>query len=324
MLTLTCSIAEAGGYVRGYYRQNGTYVAPYYRGGSGTGSSVASTSTGKPCGNAFISAEKTCNIGTTIYKASDFRDCEEANANGIADIPRNSVAYTSQLDRDGDGIACESNGKDATSIVTLALPEAPAATGTAATQQSGTVTVVNNRKVAMFGGVCPTFKLSSSSIEVTIPAQFPNPERKEYVDHLECGGFILDIAAGYSAYRQVFIGAPTWQAAWALAISKEHYLRLDLDVDTTVRLELVNGVASTYSEFQTLTPRKTAVIALSANGGALQPVLFDGKTTPQQLQDGVNRFYQSAAPPYGNYQLIEVDTKRNTVTFIPTAKMPAQ
>lgn len=37
-----------------------------------------------------------------------FANCTEAKAAGYHDIPRGAPGYSSKLDRDGDGIACES------------------------------------------------------------------------------------------------------------------------------------------------------------------------------------------------------------------------
>ena len=37
-----------------------------------------------------------------------YRNCSEAHADGRYDIPQGDAAYRSKLDRDGDGIACES------------------------------------------------------------------------------------------------------------------------------------------------------------------------------------------------------------------------
>jgi hypothetical protein len=37
-----------------------------------------------------------------------YANCTEARANGDSDIPSSSDKYQSKLDRDGDGIGCES------------------------------------------------------------------------------------------------------------------------------------------------------------------------------------------------------------------------
>lgn len=41
-------------------------------------------------------------------QGSEFRTCAEARAAGLSDIPRGGHGYGPHLDRDGDGIACES------------------------------------------------------------------------------------------------------------------------------------------------------------------------------------------------------------------------
>lgn len=43
-----------------------------------------------------------------IADAAPYRNCTEARANGDTDIPASSDKYGSHLDRDGDGIGCES------------------------------------------------------------------------------------------------------------------------------------------------------------------------------------------------------------------------
>ncbi|MCV7194006.1 excalibur calcium-binding domain-containing protein [Mycolicibacterium brumae] len=40
--------------------------------------------------------------------AAPYKNCSEARANGDTDIPSSSDKYGSHLDRDGDGIGCES------------------------------------------------------------------------------------------------------------------------------------------------------------------------------------------------------------------------
>ncbi len=40
--------------------------------------------------------------------AAPYKNCSEARANGDTNIPSNSDKYGSHLDRDGDGIGCES------------------------------------------------------------------------------------------------------------------------------------------------------------------------------------------------------------------------
>ena len=52
-------------------------------------------------------------MGATKKKASGnstvyFKSCKEARAAGYSDIKKGEPGYSSKLDRDGDGIACES------------------------------------------------------------------------------------------------------------------------------------------------------------------------------------------------------------------------
>ena len=48
--------------------------------------------------------KKTSGSSSTIY----FKSCKEARAAGYSDIKKGEPGYSSKLDRDGDGIACES------------------------------------------------------------------------------------------------------------------------------------------------------------------------------------------------------------------------
>ncbi|EID17846.1 excalibur calcium-binding domain-containing protein [Mycolicibacterium phlei] len=43
-----------------------------------------------------------------IASAEPYKNCTEARQNGDTNIPASSDKYGSHLDRDGDGIACES------------------------------------------------------------------------------------------------------------------------------------------------------------------------------------------------------------------------
>lgn len=43
-----------------------------------------------------------------VAAAGPYKNCAEARKNGDTNIPRGSDKYGSHLDRDGDGIACES------------------------------------------------------------------------------------------------------------------------------------------------------------------------------------------------------------------------
>ena len=48
--------------------------------------------------------KKKASGNSTIY----FKSCKEARAAGYSDIKKGEPGYNSKLDRDGDGIACES------------------------------------------------------------------------------------------------------------------------------------------------------------------------------------------------------------------------
>lgn len=43
-----------------------------------------------------------------VASAAPYKNCSEARANGDTDIPSSSDKYGAHLDRDGDGIGCES------------------------------------------------------------------------------------------------------------------------------------------------------------------------------------------------------------------------
>lgn len=49
-------------------------------------------------------AKKKASGNSTVY----FKSCKEARAAGYSDIKKGEPGYSSKLDRDGDGIACES------------------------------------------------------------------------------------------------------------------------------------------------------------------------------------------------------------------------
>ena len=52
----------------------------------------------------MMGAAKKSSGSSTVY----FRSCKEARAAGYSDIKKGEPGYSSKLDRDGDGIACES------------------------------------------------------------------------------------------------------------------------------------------------------------------------------------------------------------------------
>jgi Excalibur calcium-binding domain len=60
---------------------------------------------------AFAITTLAVGIGTFLAPAAladpPYKNCSEAHADGRYNIPSNDPAYRSQLDRDGDGYACE-------------------------------------------------------------------------------------------------------------------------------------------------------------------------------------------------------------------------
>lgn len=56
-----------------------------------------------PMAGATKKVKKTTG-NSTVY----FKSCKEARAAGYSDIKKGEPGYSSKLDRDGDGIACES------------------------------------------------------------------------------------------------------------------------------------------------------------------------------------------------------------------------
>lgn len=97
-LLATQSFGEArkGGYVRGYTRKDGTYVSGYYRGGSSGGYSSSSSSGYSGSSSSYS------------YSSTTFANCTAAKAAGYSNMTVGSAGYSSKLDRDGDGVACES------------------------------------------------------------------------------------------------------------------------------------------------------------------------------------------------------------------------
>lgn len=80
--------------VRGYTRRDGTYVRPYTR--SSPGSDAGGSSS-----------------GITFTPSVNFRSCAQARAVGYSTITAGNAAASSALDRNGDGLACESGDADA-------------------------------------------------------------------------------------------------------------------------------------------------------------------------------------------------------------------
>jgi hypothetical protein len=57
-----------------------------------------------------------------------YANCSEAEADGVTNIPSTDAAYTTGLDRDGDGIACEDNGSDTAVLIDGGFEQSAAAT----------------------------------------------------------------------------------------------------------------------------------------------------------------------------------------------------
>ncbi|CAJ1584399.1 excalibur calcium-binding domain-containing protein [[Mycobacterium] wendilense] len=47
-------------------------------------------------------------LAAPVAAAAPFKNCTEARSNGYSNIPSSSEYYGPHLDRDGDGIGCES------------------------------------------------------------------------------------------------------------------------------------------------------------------------------------------------------------------------
>ena len=132
LLLLGGALAEARRVsVRGYTRRDGTYVRPYTRSSPGSGSSSSS-------GGSYTS--------TSVYTPSvTFRSCAAARAAGYSNIMVGSAGYSSALDRDGDGVACESGS-------------AGSSTGSqsTSTRSSSATTSTPNRTLYGTGGLSST------------------------------------------------------------------------------------------------------------------------------------------------------------------------
>nr|DAX76252.1 MAG TPA: Excalibur calcium-binding domain protein [Caudoviricetes sp.] len=57
-----------------------------------------------PMAGATKKVKKSSGNSTTVY----FKSCKAAKAAGYSDMKRGEPGYSTNLDRDGDGIACES------------------------------------------------------------------------------------------------------------------------------------------------------------------------------------------------------------------------
>jgi len=170
------SSADAGR-VSGYFRKNGTYVAPYYR--SSPGSSSTSTGTGVPCGNSYISAGDVCHIGTSPTASKTFSSCAEARASGFSNMVVGDAGYSDALDRDSDGIACESGGSNegvssAPSVPTQPVKAQPVTAGstvhtnTGANLRSGPSATTSKLSVLARGAALTLQSCSGNWCKVTV------------------------------------------------------------------------------------------------------------------------------------------------------------
>jgi Excalibur calcium-binding domain len=55
-----------------------------------------------------LAAPAIANAAPAIANGKPYKNCSEARANGDSDIPSSSDKYGPWLDRDGDGVGCES------------------------------------------------------------------------------------------------------------------------------------------------------------------------------------------------------------------------
>lgn len=324
---LTATTAQAG-YVRGYTRKDGTYVAPYYRGGASSGASssvsttpsapvVTTTPTGVKCGNSYISAGKVCRIGTTTYKTQNFGSCDEANENGFADIKIGSPAYAPALDRDNDGIACESQGADVGAVDPRYYVATATASPSTSSQTTGNSSSVPNSNTAS----CPEFKLSPFGIMVTVPAVFPNPQTTRSTDDYICGGWEIHYSGStYDYPRDITIKAPSWMEAWKrMSLDLDSYLQINYGYKIDFSNDKVVYVpASAYPG----EVNKDIVVGLTVNGGQLVPVVFNGVVTPQAIPSGKIGIYQKAGYSSFKYAQFSIDTSTNTIIATKNAVWP--
>jgi hypothetical protein len=63
---------------------------------------------------------------TTGGNGAVYANCSEAEADGVSNIPSTDAAYSTGLDRDGDGIACEDNGSDTAVLIDAGFENASA------------------------------------------------------------------------------------------------------------------------------------------------------------------------------------------------------
>ena len=161
---------------------------------------------------------------------------------------------------------------------------------------------------------CPKIDIGPTGLEITIPANFPNPESQKTLQHLKCGGFSFDYGDDDSILtKSLTVTAPSWQAAWNMIMNGS--IETYLNVDVATRLGITNNVVSINTGIAGQSIDKSAVIGLSINGAKMIPVVFDGKVTPRKIIAGVNRFYLKGVYPFNNYQYIEINTVKNSIVL---------
>ncbi|MFR9754709.1 excalibur calcium-binding domain-containing protein [Streptomyces sp. TR06-5] len=86
---------------------DGVACEPSYDGSSGTASGAGGSSSGgtsSASGGSSSGGTSSTSGGTSVY----YENCDAARAAGAAPVRRGDPGYGSHLDRDGDGVACES------------------------------------------------------------------------------------------------------------------------------------------------------------------------------------------------------------------------
>jgi hypothetical protein len=166
LFTFVAAKGKSGGtvHVSGYTTKSGKYVAPYYRSAPGSGSSSHSSGTGIPCGNSYISAKDVCHIGTTTTTDHNFANCTEALAAGFSNILEGDPSYRAELDRDSDGIACESGsngGSDNTNI-------SDKTQGTSLAQRAKVAGAIENTGYITVRDLSKIIDVSASEPEITV------------------------------------------------------------------------------------------------------------------------------------------------------------
>lgn len=174
---------------------------------------------------------------------------------------------------------------------------------------------------------CPELRIGADALQYKVPAKFPDPAK--FVpdnNDFTCGQYTFRYEQGgpYSLPPKKFnIQAPDWRQAWAFLMTQEIKTYIEPGVDDLV----IEGDTVRFVHTLDFTPlNKSIVVALKPPVGNLKPLVFDGKITPQKLGKGVNRIYYRLVYPHDklSYQMIEIDTIRNTITLVPEAKMPAR